>query len=587
MQKNQRIMCGLIDQTHLQKNVHCIGWINTRRDHGGLLFIDLRDRSGIIQVVFDESKSKQLHETAQTLRPEYIVAVTGMVVKRSAETINNELKTGTFEIQAQELDIINTSKPLPFLLSEAGHVDEELRIQYRYLDLRRPEMQENMRLRHEIVLAMRNSLSAQGFYEIETPVLTKSTPGGAREFLVPTRYQTATCYALAQSPQIYKQLLMCAGLEKYFQVARCFRDEDLRSDRQVEFTQLDLEMSFVSEQDVQTAVENLLKHLLKTVFQRELITPLVRITYDQAFLSYGTDKPDLRFALPIHDISSLFQNTELSFLKAVLQSNGKIGAITIHDQEFSRSELEGFVGTAQDLGAKGLLWIRAKSDTEVDSPVSKFLPADFSRHVQSIIPEFKTGSVLLIIAGQFHEAWTLLGRLRLVLRDQLQLVDQNELHFSWVTDFPLFEYDVETKKYVSVHHPFTAPQSGWETLQPHQMKARSYDLVLNGVELGGGSIRIFDQKTQKKVFELLGISEEVSQKKFGFLLEAQEFAFPPHGGIALGLDRFVMLLTRSKSIREVIAFPKITRGYDPLMQAPTEIDARQLKGYGLTKLHTP
>lgn len=584
MQKNARTHCGLVENTHLNQTITLFGWVNSRRDHGKLIFIDLRDRTGIVQVVFDESSNKTLHDVAQELRSEFIVKIEGVVTKRATGTENHELKTGLFEVRAQKLEIITKAKTLPFPLDEIHNIDEEIRLKYRYLDLRRPIMQEKLQMRHNIIFAMREYLHKNGFWEFETPILTKSTPGGAREFFVPSRYQMGSIFALAQSPQIYKQLLMCASMEKYFQIARCFRDEDLRADRQPEFTQLDIEMSFIEEKDIQTLIESLLQYVLKTTFNIDIKLPLSRMKYHDAMQKYGSDKPDLRFGLPIIDLTHVFEKTEISFLKNIIDHKGKIGAISVSGKEFSRSDLDSYVKTAQEMGAKGLLWIRAKSENELDSPVAKFLPNNFMQEIKKIVPEFTVGSVLFIIAGTFEEAWPLLGRLRILFGQKFSLMDQNQLHFSWVTDFPLFEYDEVNKHFVSAHHPFTSPQIGWEKELQQNMKARSYDLVLNGTEIGGGSIRIYQKETQAKIFQLLDISDEIAQKKFGFLLEALEYGFPPHGGIALGIDRLIMILTKSNSIREIIPFPKTAKGHDPMMDAPTEVEAKKLREYGLMKI---
>lgn len=575
------VACGLVTKEHLGKRIHLSGWVNKRRDHGGLIFIDLRDRSGIMQLVFNPDFSRKAHEAAHTLRSEFVISVSGFVVERSDATINKDLATGQWEMQIEELEILSKAKTLPFSLEEAASVDEELRLKYRYIDLRRPEMREKFAMRHAVIFAMRELLNKEEFYEIETPILTKNTPEGAREFLVPSRTHERCFYAMPQSPQLYKQLLMASGMEKYFQVARCFRDEDLRADRQPEFTQLDLEMSFIKEADIQSVAERLLAHVWKKTFNVDLKLPFPRMTYDIAFANYGSDKPDLRFDLKINDITSVLYSTELKFLRAVLDGGGKIGALHVADHDFTRSELDGWVPKAQSFGAKGLLWMRFKDENTIESPISKFLPQDFFARIQAIIPDLKPGSVLFAVAGPHKEAWTLLGRLRLEMAHALQRIPLNEYNFSWITDFPLFEYNDEAKRWDAVHHPFTAPQAGWENLEPGQMKARAYDVILNGVELGGGSIRIHDAAMQDKVFELLGLSKDQMQNKFGFLLEAQQLGFPPHGGIALGLDRLIMLMTGSNSIREVIAFPKTASGYDPLMNGPSEVEEKQLADYGL------
>lgn len=573
--------CGQVNAEHNKKTICLAGWVHRRRDHGGLIFIDLRDRTGLMQLVFNEKISADALKQAHDLRSEYVIAVCGNIIERTPETVNKELATGKWELQVTQLQILNKAKALPFSLETAHEVDEELRLKYRYLDLRRPEMLAKFAMRNQIIFAMREFLQKEGFYELETPILTKNTPEGAREFVVPSRMHPGYFYALPQSPQLYKQLLMAAGMEKYFQVARCFRDEDLRADRQPEFTQLDLEMSFIEEKDIQGVIERLLAYVYKKVLGKELKLPLERMAYDTAFANYGSDKPDVRFGLEIRDCTALFANTELKFLREVLAKEGKIGALHIKDREFSRSDLDRWVEKAQQLGAKGMLYIHVAEDNKLESPVAKFLPANFFEQLQTIFPTLARGNTIFLIAGQYKEAWEILGKLRLELAKALNLIPHNEYKLLWITDFPLFDYDAKEKRWVSAHHPFTSPQAGWENLDPSKMKARAYDIVLNGIELGGGSIRIYDSQVQEKIFKILGLSQEQTQAKFGFLLEALDLGFPPHGGVALGLDRLLMLLTQSQSIRDVIAFPKTQRGYDPMMEAPTPIDEKMLREYGL------
>jgi len=579
--------CGLVTNKRLNKKITLAGWVNKRRDLGNLIFIDLRDRTGIMQLVFNKDTNPEIHKLAEQLRPEDVIGVKGTVISRAKGMENENMPTGKYELDVDNLYIFNKAKTLPFNPADSDNVTEELRLKYRYLDLRNPEAQKRLALRSLINFTIREFFIKHGFHEIETPALTKSSPEGARDYIVPSRIQPGSFYALAQSPQIYKELLMAAGFDKYFQLAKCFRDEDLRADRQPEFTQLDIEMAFANEKTIKQLIEKFYKYLWKKILNKDLTLPFPELTYDEAIAQYGSDKPDTRFNLKIVDYTPLFQEQPIEFLKKIFKKKGKIGGLHIPHQLFSRNQLDMLEKKAKEIGASGLLWVKF-NNKKTESVIAKFLPDNFFELAQKAFPHLTDNSTLVLVAGSYPQAWQILGKLRLHIGNMLNLIPQDKYNFLWVTDFPLFELNEETNSYVAVHHPFTQPAKGWEKKKkPKSMKARAYDLVLNGTELGGGSIRIHNKETQEKMFELLGMDKQQAQEQFGFLLEAQEYGFPPLGGIAFGIDRLIMLMNNTDSIRDVIAFPKTNKAVDLVMDAPSplEKDEEELKIYGLRKIN--
>jgi aspartyl-tRNA synthetase len=568
--------CGILRVSDIGKQVVLAGWVHRRRDHGGLIFIDLRDRSGLVQTVVTPD-CPEAFKIAQRLRSEYVVEVKGRVRKRPPGTVNPDLPTGEVEVEVEQIYLVNKSKTPPFELDQT--VEETLRLRYRYLDLRRPEMVENLTMRHKVVSCIRSFLNKQGFLEIETPILTKSTPEGARDFLVPSRLQPGHFYALPQSPQLFKQILMISGLEKYYQIARCFRDEDLRADRQLEHTQVDIEMSFIERDDIITLVEGLLQEIFK-VINVDIKIPFPRLSYEEAMAKYGTDKPDLRFNMQIQDVSKVFANTKFKIFKQVLDSDGVIRCLKVpKGASFSRAKIDELIALAQKHGAKGLAWLGLAEDGALKSPIAKFLS---DREKENLIKscQAKEGDLLLIVADKLEIASIPLGILRLKLAHELGLISESEFKLLWIIDFPLFEWDEEEKRLKSHHHPFTMPtldSLGLLERDPLAAKAYAYDIVINGVEIGGGSLRIYDPQLQTKIFNLLGLSKEEAKNKFGFLLEAFEYGAPPHGGIALGLDRLIMILLGRATIRDVIAFPKTQTGSDLMTGAPDTVAPEQLK----------
>lgn len=572
--------CGRVTEKDCGKELTLAGWVNTRRDHGGLIFIDLRDRSGIVQVVMSPQYGEDAFHKAEDVRSEYVLAIRGIVRERSPETVNPKMQTGKIEVVVSEMRVLNKAKTPPFYVEDGIDVDETVRLKHRYIDLRRPEMQRNLIMRHKIVHEMRQFLDAHDFLEVETPILTKSTPEGARDYLVPSRVNPGKFYALPQSPQLFKQLLMVSGLERYFQIARCFRDEDLRADRQPEFTQLDMELSFEDQDFILDLMEHMMQRIFKNVLNVNIQIPFKRITWDDAMNLYGSDKPDLRFDMHFYDISNLLRDTGFKVFRNVLDNGGIVKAITVKgDAAIPRRELDGLVDYVGNYGAKGLAWIGLNKDGSLKCQITKFLGEDKIREIGKFC-EAENGDLILIIADKPKVVAQALGELRLEMARRMNLIDENEFCFRWVTDFPMFEYSEEDKRWVAEHHPFTAPRD--EDVQylltdPSKVYAKAYDMVLNGVEAGGGSLRIYQEELQEKVFKAIGITHEEAQEKFGFLLDAFRYGAPPHAGIALGLDRLVMLMLRLGSIRDVIAFPKTQSAIDQMTQAPSEVVDMQLK----------
>ncbi len=577
--------CGSLRKTDIGKEISLAGWVQTRRDHGSLIFIDLRDRAGVTQIVFNPQINSKVHELGQSLRSEWVLWIKGKVEARPSGMENSKLPTGEIEIKVVEFEVLNPSKTPPFEIAEKIDTHEELRLKYRYLDLRRPSLQKNIRLRHEVLQTARRTLSDNGFLEIETPFLTKSTPEGARDYLVPARLSPGKFYALPQSPQLFKQLLMVAGFERYFQIVRCFRDEDLRADRQPEFTQIDIESSFLTAEEILPIMEKLVEAIWKTA-GITLPLPFPRIPYRESIDRFGLDAPDTRFGLELIDCSSIFAKTGFKVFGEALKNKGLIKAIKIsyamQKEEFSRSKLDDLTEFVKIYGAKGLAWIKIEAGGW-QSPIAKFFTEEEKMELKKKVG-LETGDLILFVADKPSVVHAALGNLREKLGTLLGLIDPKAWNFTWVTDFPMFEYDETEKRLMAVHHPFTSPKLediGLLESAPETARANAYDLVLNGHEIGGGSIRIHRKELQQKVFDLLKISREEAEDRFGFLLEALEFGAPPHGGLAFGLDRIVMLLAGEESIRDVIAFPKTQKATDLLVDAPSTVRPEQLAELGL------
>ncbi|AGB41754.1 aspartyl-tRNA synthetase [Halobacteroides halobius DSM 5150] len=574
--------CGDLSKKQVGEEVTLMGWVQRRRDHGGVIFVDLRDRFGIVQVVFNPEEGNQVFSVADELRKEYVISIKGKVRARPEGMINQELATGRIEIQAQDLHILDEAETPPFMIEDDVSAGEDLRLKHRYLDLRRKPMQDNIILRHKVKKAVRDYLDNNQFLEIETPILTKSTPEGARDFLVPSRISKGDFFALPQSPQLFKQLLMASGMERYFQIARCFRDEDLRADRQPEFTQIDMEMSFMKQEEIMELVEGMVQEIF-AVADLEKPTEFPHISYQEAMERFGTDRPDARFGMELVDLSDIVADSEFNVFSGTVASGGQVKGINAKGcADFSRGQIDDLTDFVAVYGAKGLAWIKI-TEEGVNSQIAKFLSDE---EIEEIIEkmEAKTGDLLLFVADNPKIVAASLGNLRLKLGQELDLIPEDEFNFLWVTDFPLVEWDDEAGRYVSLHHPFTNPKpEEIEKLEdnPEEVNAQAYDLVLNGIEVGGGSIRIHNSQLQKKVFDLLNMSEEEIEEKFGFLLEAFEYGTPPHGGIAFGLDRLVMLLAGLDTIRDVIAFPKTQSGTSPLTDAPSDVSHKQLDELGI------
>ncbi|MTI82940.1 MAG: aspartate--tRNA ligase [Firmicutes bacterium] len=571
--------CGTLRAEHAGETVVVTGWVDTRRDHGGLIFVDLRDRAGIVQIVFSPDTAPEAFTKAEAVRSEYVLAVTGTVQRRPEETENENIATGQVEIICTELRVLNNAQTPPFYIEDGIDVDENLRLRHRYLDLRRPEMQENMKLRHRGTKVIRDFLDSQGFWEIETPMLTRSTPEGARDYLVPSRVNDGKFYALPQSPQLFKQLLMVSGMDRYFQIARCFRDEDLRADRQPEFTQVDLEMSFVEVDDILELMEKMMQRMFKETIGMEVERPFPRLSYHEAMERFGSDKPDIRFGLELVDISDLAEDCGFKVFNAAVNSGGVVKGINAPGCSiFTRKEIDDLTKFAAIYKAKGLAYLVITEDG-VKSPIAKFFT---EREMDTILTRFeaKPGDIIFFVADRHQVAYDTLGALRLHLAERLDLIPTDKYQFLWVLDFPLVAYDDEGKRWEAMHHPFTSPRDEDIPLldsDPSKARAKAYDMVLNGVEVGGGSIRIHRGDVQEKMFSVIGLDKEQAREKFGFMLDAFEYGAPPHGGIAFGLDRLLMLLAKRKTIRDVIPFPKTQSATDLMVSAPDSVEPEQLR----------
>lgn len=572
------VYCGLVSKTELEQTVTLKGWVQKRRDLGGVIFIDLRDREGIVQVVFNPELSKAAWEIADKCRSEYVIEVTGKVILRDEAAINPKMKTGEFEVIASDITVLNKAKTPPFAIEDEQEISDEIRMKNRSIDLRRPKMTQNIIMRHKTTQAIRHYLDENGFLDIETPYLGKSTPEGARDYLVPSRVHPGHFYALPQSPQLFKQLLMNAGFDRYYQIARCFRDEDLRGDRQPEFTQVDMEMSFLTVEEIQDLTEGMIARVMKEVKGMDVKLPFPRMTYDDAMNRYGSDKPDTRFEMELVDLGDVVKDVNFKVFQMALTSGGVVKALNAKGaaSKYSRKDMDNYAHYVSQFGAKGLAWVKVEEDG-LKGPIAKFLTEKEAEIIKAT--NAQVGDLLMFGADQFNVVTAALGAVRNKMAKELGLIDESKFNFLWITDWPQFEYSEEEGRYVSAHHPFTLPKEEdiqYLTTDPTKVYAQAYDIVLNGYELGGGSLRIHERELQEKMFAALGFGRVEMQEQFGFLLDALEYGFPPLGGIALGLDRFVMLLAGEDNIREVIAFPKNGKAADPMTQAPSTVSPLQL-----------